>query len=250
MDNPYAQQYATLSTKALLAITHNPEEYEPLAVQAARAEIEKRNISSEEQQVLITELKEEQQHPSESSLSYQTSSLARAVVRAAVPVYHNFRHRWLAMEHVAFFAAITTFLALVSLWNHKWIIDLWRMNDLDIDGITLLSVVEALWMPIAAVLLWRKHKTGWGMAVILLSANITMSTISYASFLADNHLLSNTTFFSSSFDALLPALLFQVTALLLACRTPLRKQLQISHRTMQLCLIIPAGMVMVIQLVL
>ena len=59
MINPFAEKYKTLSNARLLEITNNPQNYQPLALNAAEAELEGRGFSDAELADAEAELKAE-----------------------------------------------------------------------------------------------------------------------------------------------------------------------------------------------
>lgn len=240
MNNPYSQQYTALSTEELLAIVQKPEEYQPLAVQAALAELAARGVNAEEQQHFATELQGEQQHPFQGSLLHQLSSL----VRAAAPVYDSMRRRWRTHNRVTVLAAVATLYAALSLWSYQWLVTMWFTDDFTptIDFSLLFSCIEALWMPIAALLLWRKNKAGWVMLVLKLPANIFSSVYQWIFWVKNPGMFTATmvesllTHFQPSPASTIRNFILTIVVVLYACSGPLRERLGISTHIVWLCI--------------
>jgi hypothetical protein len=242
MSNPYEQYYATLDSDALLAILQKPEEYQPEALAAAQRELDKRNHTPEELEEMEQYLTHKKQEQEKSSLSYRASGVA-----AEAPAFYRTLQTQAASANLRTLSILVTILAGISLWSHFYLLEWLFAEGIGLDLEFFISCIEALWLPAAAVLLWRRHRAGWIMTVVFLSYFAAGKLGMYMHEVLNPPPVPD--FGAEAFNSMFPQkgffhyfilILFSGSILVYACVPVIRRELDIQRSTFLLSLLVPA----------
>lgn len=235
--NPFSDYYATLDNASLVAILRTPEDYQPLAVEAAKLELERRNYTDEDLWAVEQYIEQKVKEREQATFAYR-ASLLTAGVRSLC------RDIWVQSHtapNVRTLAIFTTFLAVLTLWNHRYLVELPMIEGIRFGLWDIAAYLEALWVPAAAVLLWLRYRIGWIMLVTALSFTV-IGLCGYA--YERLHPSSTNDFLTllmdKDFSHYFISILFHGSLLIYACLPSIRRELNVEHSTLLPALLIPA----------
>lgn len=239
MNNSYTHYYATIDSDALLAILHKPEEYQPEALEAARQELEKRNHTPEELEEMKFYITHKEQKHEKSNLTYKVSMLTAK----ASTLYRDIQTQT-RTANLRTLTILATILAGISLWNHFYLIELLFMEDIGFDLSYIAAWVEALWLPVAALLLWRQHRAGWIMTIAVLTSFMTVQICLYMREVLNPLPTIGADIFVSMFPQkgffhYFIIILFSGSFLAYTCLPAIRRELGIDRQLLAISLLLP-----------
>ena len=175
--NEFIERYKTLSSSDLLRVIENQSDYQAKAVEAAKSEIQERNLSNQEFQeaknVLETERNErKKQDDKKAAIEKKVKVVSTTFFNTINPIQKS------APSAEKLIRLITIVFGLITIvkWYNEFGLITYMLTD-DTGGWDL-SMVEyflpLILLPAATILFWLRKKSGW----ILMASYLTYSAIS------------------------------------------------------------------------
>lgn len=180
LNNHFTELYKTYSNPKLLEIIENGKDYQPIALEAAKTELESRKLTeaeiTEAKQVLSAK-QQEAEEKREASLVFQ-----KRVQEVSVKVAHELNPTT-QKSHEFVIKLICIYLGLELLWT---LYDRFSLIKFILfspqshwDPFSILFFVPFIYVPIAIYFLWKKTSIGWTLYVIMLSLGLSLGLISF-----------------------------------------------------------------------
>lgn len=159
-DNSFADRFKRLEPVDLITILNTSSDYQPEAVDAARKELESRQLSEEElanaQNIFNERIKASQ-------VSNEKWQQIKAKVESAThelsPVQFGPQSQDRYIRSVAIFAGV---YFLFMLYRSSWLFAVYSGDDsLLLDWTVLDAVVPLIWLPLGGILFGLKRRIGW-----------------------------------------------------------------------------------------
>lgn len=172
--NQFYERYKAFSNSDLLRVIENQSDYQPEAVEAAKTEIDQRNLSDQEMTEAKSELETERQKQNEkrAEVEQKVKTIGTSIFDTINPIQKS------APTAEKLIRIITIVFGLISVvkWFNEFGLVKFMLTD-DAGGWDL-SMIEyflpLILLPAAVILFWLRKKSGW----ILMAAYLTYSTIS------------------------------------------------------------------------
>lgn len=174
--NPFSEKYKSSSTSDLLKIIADPDNYQPLAVEAATLEIADRHLTDTELNEAKAELEFQQQ---ENKIRIEKKKGIENNVKRNI---FNFLHSINPIEKstptadklIKLICIIFGAKAIFKIYKgFNYVASLFTYNSGYWDVWTVWFFIPLILLPIAIVLFWQRKKIGW----IFLAIFLTYSTI-------------------------------------------------------------------------
>src|SRR5687767_13560771 len=159
-DNSFIERFKRLEPIDLVTILNTAEDYRPEAVDAARKELESRQLTEEElsqvksmydERVSASQPRNEKWH--------QIKEKAEAIAHELSPVQFG------PQSQVKYIRSITVFAGvyfLFMLYEHSWFLEYYfGDNALDLDWAVAEVTIPLVWLLVAGILFELKRKAGW-----------------------------------------------------------------------------------------
>jgi hypothetical protein len=175
--NQFSERYKTFSNSDLLRVIENQSDYQPEAVEAAKTEINQRNLSDEEFTEAKSDLEPERQvkqkqNKKKAEVEQKVMSLGTSVFDTINPIQKT------APTAERLIRLITIVFGLIAIFKWYNQFGLVKFMLTDNSAGWDLSMIEyflpLILLPIATILFWLRKKSGW----ILMAAYLTYSAIS------------------------------------------------------------------------
>lgn len=175
--NKFSEQYKTFSNSDLFRVIEKQSDYQEEAVEAAKIEINHRNLSDQEKTETNSELEaerlERQKHNEKrAEVEQKVKNLGTSIFDTINPVQKSIP----TAERLI--RLITLFFGLIAIF--KWysqfglIIFMFSDNSVGWDLSMFEFFLPLILLPVAIILFWLRKRSGW----ILMTAYITYSAIS------------------------------------------------------------------------
>lgn len=167
--------YETISNAELLNILENPDDFQPLAVEAASTELKKRNLSDTEieaaKEILKTKvLEKERQKENLKKIETTFLSTGQTLLDTLNPVQDGPQNIEKTIRFIVIAFALFFLYNLLSNWEF---VDMY-IRDFSYSPLGSLFVLfPFIILPISLPLFWNRKKLGWLLLVIFLSYSIT-----------------------------------------------------------------------------
>lgn len=175
--NQFTERYKTFSNTDLLRVIDNQSDYQPKAVEAAKTEIDQRNLSDQEMTEAKNELeterqKKQKQNEKRAEVEQKVKTIGTSIFDTINPIQKSAP----SVEKLIRLITIVFGLVTVFKWYNEFGLVKFMLTD-DIGGWDL-SIIEyflpLILLPAAVILFWLRKKSGW----ILMAAYLTYSAIS------------------------------------------------------------------------
>jgi len=181
MPNPFAEQYSKLLTNELIEIISRKADYQPLAVEAAKEELARRNITEEEfnkGQQLADAKKQYELDKKLKVISFENKvkSITVSVVNEINPIQKDKPGPQRLINLLSF---TLSFIFVYDFIKEFWLIKAMVKNIGDCDMSCTLELVPLFLTPIAIALFWGKRKIGWIMVCFLISLTTCILLLSF-----------------------------------------------------------------------
>ena len=159
--NPFAETYKTYDDAALVDLLNNSDNYQPLAVEAARIELDSRRLSTAQLDFVnqqIEEREEQRRLSVEKSLKpvKDFNHLAKKLVDQLDPHEEVTAHK--AIRYICISVSVLFLIELSSQWSYF----LFMLRTFSSDDLHyIIWVLPYLMLPFAVYLFWEKRKWGW-----------------------------------------------------------------------------------------
>lgn len=169
--NPFAEKYKTFSNFKLIEILENQTDYQPEAVEAAKHEIERRNLSDEEILKIKSELIKIKQCETQQDFGKKLTT----IVNKLISLLHILQQKSVSRpEHLIKRIVIVLFIVTVSKW-YLAIMPMMPIREWD-DSIIILFFPN-IFLSLSVFLLWLKKQIGWILMTIYLNCSIISSLV-------------------------------------------------------------------------
>lgn len=161
----YTSQFSTLSNKALLEIINNADNYDVLAVETARIEIDSRNLNQDDYAEIKSQEFEKEEKVKEIEAVHQfTLKKIRQIIDFINPFTEKSEDY--GVKGIAILIALNGLTALYHFLN----ISIWmlRHSTMPINQYEIMGNLFGVILIIAGILLWQKKKSGWILSNIIL----------------------------------------------------------------------------------
>lgn len=175
--NEFIERYKTLSNSDLFRVIENQSDYQAKAVQAAKLEIEKRNLSEHDVSKAKDELEAERENRKKNNdkrteVEQKIKTYGTLILNMIDPIQKTSPK---AERLIGLITIVFGVIAIVKWFNG---FELVRIMLVDNTGGWDLSMVEyflpLILLPLAIILFWFRKKSGW----VLMASYLTYSAIS------------------------------------------------------------------------
>ena len=234
--NPFSEKYKLSRTSDLLKIIEFPDDYQPLAVEAAKYEIADRQLTDIELNEAKAELEFQRQEnkiriDKKGEIENNVKKNITNFLNTFNPIQKSIPTSDKLIKLISIVFGAISFYQIYKEFN--FITSLFTFNSGHWDLWVVSYLLPMIFLPIAIVLFWIRKKIGW----ILLTIFLTYSVINAISLLY--MILSNKSSGYSIIDSLFPSpsstetilsLLFFGGALLTICKNSVREKYKIDKR--------------------
>jgi len=168
--------YQTWTTDKLLDVVDNPGEYQPLAVETARLELDKRQLSAEQLESAKTIQAERKNHNTDKEkkakeVEEKLKSVGASLGDILDPIQTESPTADKLIKLISLFLGG---LFLYNLYNDFGMVTfMLTSTDAEWDFSMVLYFLPLLILPSASLLMWRKKKAGWILATLFFSYTAT-----------------------------------------------------------------------------
>jgi hypothetical protein len=228
-DNPFSERYTQLSNTALLKILSRAGDYQPLAVETAKAELKSRQLSETALEEAKQELEKERLLEQENQERIQ--AFENKVKAAGTKLFDNLnpvREKASSPGRIINIICLLLLLGYLYSMIKEYSYFHYLLFETSPSLFVILSCLAAyLYTPLTAALFWKRKKAGWLLLAIYISSSIFTSIVSLRQYwklqgIAENMSLSRKLFPEISLGPILLGLAFYITILFLICRPRLR----------------------------
>lgn len=176
MKNQYLDTYKKLPTAKLLEILENRKDYQPLAIETAKLELESRQLNAQDLEEIKNEIKlkniEEQNKVTQAKEKRkEITAKAFKFLEYADPLVEKTPEK-----SIIILIVLLLIITLFKLVANASIIKYLYEED-GIYGLLNLDILEIIYLPITIFLLWKKTLIGWKMLFIWLCYHILMTGV-------------------------------------------------------------------------
>jgi hypothetical protein len=170
MENPFSERMAVLPDIELFRVLQQEKEYEPLAVEAAKNEINTRKLTDEEKKAVFDKLIDEEQKKEEKRLVIDDAigKLSELIKNLFIPVPTSTKSPAL---YINILAILVLAKAIYSLG-----FEVYFGFSFGFDLFGLPTIATDLFLIIVALSLFSKKKFGWSMLCFIAILNFFMSS--------------------------------------------------------------------------
>lgn len=170
--NQFTKLYKTFSDSELLKITRSPDDYQPDAVDAARKEIDARQLTDEELKTAETELeKEEQEKRQKKEKRKAVENKIKGFANSLNPINEE---KPTTERQILLLTVVFGFKSVYRLYSGLDLIDYMFFSQAsEWNGLTFFYVLLVFLLPVSIVLYWLRKPIGW----IGLTAFLSYSTL-------------------------------------------------------------------------
>jgi len=175
--NQFTERYKTITNADLLRVIENQSDYQPEAVEAAKTEINQRNLSDEELTEAKRELEaERQEYQKQNEKKTEAQQKVKTLGTVVFDTINPIQKSAPTAERLIRLITIVFGLIAVYKWSSQFGLVKFMLTD-DLAGWDL-SMVEyflpLIILPVALIIFWARKKSGW----ILMAAYLTYSATS------------------------------------------------------------------------
>ncbi|MEM7108944.1 MAG: hypothetical protein AAF519_12020 [Bacteroidota bacterium] len=175
--NQFTERYKTFSNSDLLRVIDNQSDYQPEAVEAAKTEIDQRNLSDQEMTEAKDELETERQK--KQKLNEKRAEVEQKVKTIGTSIFDTInpiqKSAPTAEKLIRLITIVFGLITVVKWYNELGLVKFMLTDD---TGGWDLSMIEyflpLILLPAAVILFWLRKKSGW----ILMAVYLTYSAIS------------------------------------------------------------------------
>jgi hypothetical protein len=171
MSNKFTALYKNWTTDTLMDIADAPSEYQPLAVQAARLELDSRQLTPE--QLAAAKAKQDLRRHDKANkqqkikaMEEQVKSIGTVLTETLNPIQIEPPSSDKRIKAIAIFIGI---ILLYQIYKDFGLLSLMLSGKGKWDFSMVLYAVPFIFLPIAGLLFWWRKKNGWILAMIYFS---------------------------------------------------------------------------------
>jgi len=162
--NQFTERYKTLSNSELLKIIDNPNDYQPLAVETAEAELAGRQLSDEELESAKAEIDLELQEKAVKKEKMQAfENKVKDVGTSLIDAVHPIQQSTPSTSRIInFLSAALAIMFLLTLFKEFGMITFMLFDKTSRwDATMLWYFVQLIFVPVLTLLFWLRKKAGW-----------------------------------------------------------------------------------------
>jgi hypothetical protein len=188
--NQFTEKYKTLSTAALLKIIDKPDDYQPLAVDAAKEELATRQLTAEELAIANAENEAELQEKQlktekRNAFENKVKDISATVIDAVHPIQ---RTPPTANRIINILSIVFGVLFLIEFFNQFSLIKFILTDKAAKWGFEMIFyLLSIFFIPVAAYMFWRRMKSGWVLFCVFFSYSALSAVILLCMLLKHRH---------------------------------------------------------------
>ena len=173
--NDFGEYYKTISNTELLIILENPDDYQPIAVEAAKKEFTNRQLSDIEiteakQPFLIKKLREDKQKEKIKSIEAKVKNTGTTIIDTLNPIQEGVTS---TEKIIRFIVIVFSGIFLYQLITGFGMIRAYVKDIPQFPFESSLFLFPFIIIPIAIIIFWKRKTMGW----ILLTIFLTFSVV-------------------------------------------------------------------------
>jgi hypothetical protein len=235
--NHFSDYYKTITTTELLAILDNPRDYQPAAIEAAKAELESRQLSEkalqEARQPLVEkeQLKEAEREKIK-VVEEKIKAAGTGFFEAINPIQQGIPSTERMIRQITIvFGVIFLYQLISDFGEHLAYIKDFSSYPL----VTILYLFSLVLLPVALLFFWKRKQLGWILLTIYLS--FTMVTVLWFMFLTftrkdSAHVVLDSFYQAPPLTVFIIQLLFYLGSLYIMSRKNIREVYSITDQKM------------------
>jgi hypothetical protein len=175
----FNERFKTYTTIELLRVTDNPGDYQPEAVETARALIAERGLTEEEIAAARRELDaERQERLAREREKHRQSEELKNEGRRFLDAVNPIRKETPGPDKIINLVSIVLGgLYLIGLFRDMQLLKLIFYSLSEWDFSVLLYLVPLIWLPVAIVLFYRRKRAGWIMLAAYMVCGAVMAVV-------------------------------------------------------------------------
>lgn len=249
-DNPFVQRYKKTDSSQLLHIIDSPNDYQPLAVEAAQFVLESRQLTVEQ----LSDAKEKQNLILQNKINQQQKVLdienkfklfTKKIADKINPIQYEESTTNKLINYISFYIGT---LFLYQLYNEFGFLKSYFTNEFNNSDFTIFFYfLPFIFLPIGGILFWLKKKIGWILVVMYftysLLSNILMVIKGIIFYSTDVHILDKV--FPTT-SLIIFFILFVIYSIIVwtLCKKDVRLIYNVDKRNMYISLIIAVGIIL------
>ncbi|HLK30099.1 MAG TPA: hypothetical protein VKT28_16075 [Puia sp.] len=175
----FSEFYKTISNSELLEILNNSDSYQPIALEAAKRELENRrltddDISEAKKVILDNEKRKEERSLARKQIEQKIKLSGDIFIDTINPIQSSPSSVEKKIRIVTIVFSIIFFVALIK--NFKYLVD--YLNDFNRYPIlTTWTIFPFVILPVALITFWKRKTIGWVLFVIYLTFSLVETAI-------------------------------------------------------------------------
>ena len=172
----FANVYKTWSNLELFRLLQNKDDYQPAAIEAATEEINARNLSRHDFEILQKEY-EQLQLKKRSTLQKKLINKLELNKEKVVADLNPFTEKTIDRNIRLFCYSIGLIILFNFITGYNWIFNVFKSGYWNSSSI--LALMPFFFVPIGIYYFWKKQKFGWGIIAIWLLVTVVVVALEY-----------------------------------------------------------------------
>lgn len=244
--NEFTERYKKTSTSDLLKIISTPSEYQPLALEAATAEIANRQLTPEQlheaqAELEADQLRIEQGNAKQRAIEEKVNAWSASVSDAVNPYQTGPITADRQIQAISIFFLV---LALYYMYNAYGFLSFLLFEDSgEFDPSLILYFFPLVITPLAAIFFWRRKKIGWILVTIYLTYIAASEVVLFVQAFNMREYTGDLIFPRMSLLQYIGGAILYVWCLWITCKASIRVPYAVSTETMLKTIIFTATVV-------
>nr|WP_294905340.1 hypothetical protein [uncultured Lacibacter sp.] len=181
--NNFAAYYKTISNAELLSILDKPDNYQPIAIEAAKQELVNRELSETEiaearEELNAVLLQEAEQKEKRKAFEEKLTNTGNELIDTISPVQPGAPS---AERMLRFLVIVFGIMALY--WSYKKWEEVWYFSDVFLEyDESIMYFLPLLVFIAGTILLWKRKSIGWSLVVIYMFVSVATIVFMFAKF--------------------------------------------------------------------
>jgi hypothetical protein len=233
--NEFAERYKKTSTSDLLRIINNPSEYQPLALEAATAEIANRQLTPEQLREAQAELEAdqlriEQSQATQRAMEEKVTAWSATVTDAVNPYQTGPITTDRQIQAISIFFLVLALYYIYTLYDFAGFL---LFDDAaEFDPSLVLYFLPLVITPLAAFFFWQRKKIGWILVTIYLTYVSASEVFLFVQALNMREYTGGILFPSIPLVQYIGAAIVYIWCLWIVCKANIREQYAINTEAM------------------
>jgi hypothetical protein len=166
--NQFTERYKRISNSDLLKVIATPEDYQPLAIVAAKIEIANRQLSDQEITNAKAELElqrqqKEEQNQKKKEIKNKVKSFGSSFIDNINPIQTTTRT---TNKTILIISIVLGGLSIINIYKYGMLKYMFTNSDARWDFSVLIYFFPLIILPLGTFLFWRRKKLGWSLLSI------------------------------------------------------------------------------------